>query len=139
LAGALAGISETSWTGAGSEAYARTRTALCQFSDESDARLRATSDHIDAVADWVDQSRETIARRLAACLSSTEAVLIRSGDEAGAAQAAADLAARILDDVAGCVDAGWRVHADWHGALSADRWRGPDVGGPDFIHQIEVR
>lgn len=139
MTGVLASVPETGWTGAGADAYVTTRHALDSFVDDVENRLLGTADQIDAVADWIDRSRDAIARDLAACLGSQEAVRLRSGDEAQAASAAASIAARVLEAVGDCIAAGWQVHADCQGDLDAGVWRGPDAAGVVSINRIEVR
>lgn len=139
MMGVLASVPETGWAGAGANAYFTTRHALDGFVDDIENRLHGTADQIDAVADWIDGSRDAIARDLAACLGSREAVLLRSGDGPQAASAAAGIAARVLGVVADCIEAGWQVHADWQGGLDASAWRGPDAAGVVSINHIEVQ
>jgi uncharacterized protein YukE len=135
VSAALADMPDMTWAGAAAAAYAAKRDALDGFANAADDRWRATADQMKAVAEWVDGSRSRIARDLASCLASHEAVVVRTGDGAQVALAAADLAERVLRSVAACVDDGWNVHAGWLGALDPAGWTEPvtDVGVPDRV------
>jgi hypothetical protein len=96
------------WQGAGAEAYAAHRTALAAYLDggvESlTGRLDATAAYADALAGWVVDSRNALARTLAEALGSAEAVaVVTAGTNAAAntaALAAAEIGARVLTTVA---------------------------------------
>jgi hypothetical protein len=102
-------------------------------------RLDATVDYLDAVAAWIDASRHALARELAVCLGSREAVTLRAAgfrwpagsgwppgvagsDRAGPGGAAivvaADLGTRVLRVIAAGVDEGWAVRSRFVGALA---------------------
>jgi len=96
------------WMGAAAEAYdeARRRSAA-QLSggDESlDERLEATADLAEALRDWMQQTRDELARALAEALASSEAAALTmaGGMPPGAADivGAADIAASLLRVVA---------------------------------------
>jgi hypothetical protein len=139
VTGVLASVPEAGWTGAGADAYVARRHALDGFVDDIDNRLIATADHVDTIADWIDGSRDAIARDLAECLGSQDAVLIRSPEESQAASAAAGIAARVLTVVADCIDAGWRVHADWQGRLDVGAGQRPDTAAAVSLNHIQIR
>ncbi|MEV0394531.1 hypothetical protein [Polymorphospora rubra] len=71
------------WTGAGADTFDAHRTALTtHLSDDPDGmggRLAATAAYAEAVADWLTQSRSTLARTLAAVLTCAEAVTLTAG------------------------------------------------------------
>ncbi len=81
-------------------------------------RIEATARAMNDAADWMTDLRRALAGELGACLGSSEAVSIRSvGDVPGPVEirAAADIAVRVLEVLAGSVDDGWdrmRAHAD---------------------------
>lgn len=96
------------WTGAAADAYdaARQRTAthLSGGPDSLDERLQASAKWAEALVSWMRSARDSLAEILAEALSSSEAVaLAGTGVELAAAregQAAADVAARVLQAVA---------------------------------------
>jgi ABC-type transporter Mla subunit MlaD len=102
------------WTGDAADAYdtARRRTAqhLSGGLDSLDERLEATADLADALADWMRRARGDLATTLAEVLSSAEGLSLSSNttvDPAAAheAEAAASVAARILQTVGDSYDA----------------------------------
>jgi hypothetical protein len=114
-----AGIAESlpppgQWSGDAAEAYdAARRHAADQLSggpDSLDERLEATADLAAALTDWMHQARSDLAATLAEVLTSAEALSLSAGaavDPAATrdARAAADVAARVLETVAGSYDA----------------------------------
>jgi hypothetical protein len=96
------------WTGAAAEAYdeTRLRTAaqLSGGNESLDERLEATADLAEALREWMQQTRDDLARALAEALGSSEAAALTvSGgmppDEADVL-GAADIAASLLRVVA---------------------------------------
>jgi hypothetical protein len=122
------------WTGAAGEAFAAHRAALVQFlgdtgsSDEAGlvGRLRATAAYLDDVADWLDRSRDGMARAVADVLGSAEAVHVHAS---GDAAAAATIAARVLDVAAEAHSCGNTVAERWAGRLDELFYRPPAPAG----------
>ena len=119
------------WEGAAAEAYRRRWAALHTYArgggaDSAVGRLRATADHLDALAEWVTRSRRALAAALADALTSAEAVTLltaRAPDEPPAApgepvteaavgSAAARLAVHVLTPVAVACDEGRALSED---------------------------
>ena len=96
------------WTGEAADAYDETRqrtAAQLSGGDESlDERMEATADLAEALREWMQQTRDDMARALAEALSSTEAAALTVAggmppDEADIL-GAADIAASVLRVVA---------------------------------------
>jgi hypothetical protein len=125
------------WRGAAADRFADQWTALRTHLD-GDAesltgRLAATAGYLDAVADWLAEGREALARTLASALISAEAVAVRTA-AVGAPLAAADLAAYVLAAVAGLCDDGGTLPGSWAPRLAELPFRPPpgDVpAGPE--------
>jgi hypothetical protein len=117
------------WTGTAAEAYdeGRRRMAAHLSGDREslDERLEETADLADALLEWMEQTRDALARALAEALRSREAVTLAGGDgrtpdgrtPAAVADvlAAADIAALVLRTVADHYgDATELVHGSAH-------------------------
>jgi hypothetical protein len=115
---AYAGIAESlpspgGWTGAAADAYdaARRRAAdhLSGGADSLDERMEATADLADALIDWIEQTRGSLAGTLAEILVSSQAITLVAEEPADPTAsrlvaAAADVAERILRSVADSYD-----------------------------------
>jgi uncharacterized protein YukE len=96
------------WTGAAAEAYdeTRQRTAaqLSGGNESLDERMEATADLAEALRDWMQQTRDDLARALAEALGSSEAAALTAAGGMPPAEAdilgAADIAASLLQVVA---------------------------------------
>jgi hypothetical protein len=96
------------WTGAAAEAYdeTRQRTAaqLSGGNESLDERMEATADLAEALHDWMQQTRDDLARALAEALGSSEAAALTAAGGMPPAEAdilgAADIAASLLRVVA---------------------------------------
>jgi len=96
------------WTGAAAEAYDETRrrtAAELSGGDESlDERLEATADLAEALREWMQQTRDELARALGAALRSSEAAALTIAAGMPPAETdirgAADIAASLLRVVA---------------------------------------
>ncbi len=102
------------WTGEAADAYddlrRRTAVRLSGGPDSLDERLDATADLAQALTDWMTKARADLAATLAVILTSHEAVTLTSVPpnlpETPQVLAAADVAARVLRDIANSYDAG---------------------------------
>jgi len=102
------------WTGAAADAYdaARRRAAahLSGASDGLDERLQASAELADALVTWMRSARDSVAGALADVLASTEAVTLAGAkmdlSAAGEQQAAAEVAAQVLQAVAHSYETG---------------------------------
>lgn len=104
------------WYGEAADAYDAARRQLADHlsgAPESLAeRLEASADLVDALVDWTRRSRAALAGTLAQVLGSAEAVTLLTGAPAGPtvpaaeAQAAADIAERLLQTIAEAYDVG---------------------------------
>jgi uncharacterized protein YukE len=100
------------WTGEAAEAYdeTRQRTAarLSGGSESLDERMEATADLAEALREWMQQTRDDLARALADALGSSEAAALATaaGMPPGEADilGAADIAASVLRAVADSYD-----------------------------------
>lgn len=96
------------WTGEAADSYAearqRTAAQLSGGGESLDERLEATADLAEALHDWMTQTRDELARALAAALGSSEAaaLTVAGGMPPGEADivGAADIAASLLRVVA---------------------------------------
>jgi hypothetical protein len=134
---ALAGISATSWRGAGAAAFVNRWRHFAEFADGADERMADTAHFLAEAAQWIQRSRDELAVEMAACLGSREAVAIKV--ELNNRGAAADLAERILAAAASCLADGWRLRERWAQRLAEVPWREPSVGGPVVVDHLEVR
>ncbi|WDZ86405.1 hypothetical protein [Micromonospora cathayae] len=77
------------WSGPAATAYGEVRATLQRHLDEGPdslvGRLESTAGYADALADWVDRTRLSLARTLAEVLGSAEAVtvVVATGERAG--------------------------------------------------------
>ena len=102
------------WTGEAADAYddlrRRTAVRLSGGPDSLDERLDATADLAQALTDWMTKTRADLAATLAVVLTSHEAVTLTSlpphPPETPQVLAAADVAARVLRDIANSYDEG---------------------------------
>jgi hypothetical protein len=149
-AAALAGGG--SWAGAGADAYAAQRAALEAHltggPESLSGRLDATAGYADALADWVDHSRDALARTLGEVLTSAEAVAMvtaapggplapggavapgspvgrGSASSQGGVLAAAEIGARVLGAVAEAYDRGEELRQHWSPSLAELAFRPP--------------
>jgi hypothetical protein len=130
------------WAGAAGEGFAAHRVALVDFLAETGwpaeaglvGRLRATATYLDEVADWLDRSRDAMARSIADVLGSAEAVRLHASDAAGAAVgvhargdagAAATIAAHVLTVAAEAHSGGQAIAERWAGRLDEVSYRPP--------------
>lgn len=126
------------WVGTAAAAYGTTRQALVAHLDDGPeslvGRLESTAGYADALADWVDRSRLTLARTVADAIGSVEAVTV-----AGAARtadgvtdreavAAAEIGARVLATLSVAYDGAERLLHEWSPSLAESTWSPPTVG-----------
>ena len=129
------------WRGAGAQSFAGRWGALRDhLGDGLTGRMRATLSYVEAIEDWIRETRDELARTLAVVLGSAEAVRVRTADtdpDSGrfpamspeAAGAAAEIAARVLRTLAEAYDRGQAVLEDWARRLDEAAYR-PPVGAP---------
>lgn len=137
-----------SWEGAGADAFAAQRGALATYlagGEESlTGRLATTASYAEALAEWVAQSRDRLARTLAEVLGSAEAVAVVTGGattpstgahdgdqgatQARAGQAAAEIGARVLATVAEAYDQAEALLHGWAAGLAELPYRAPVEG-----------
>jgi hypothetical protein len=152
---------EVPWEGSAAQVYAAAATALRAHlhggADESMAsRLRANASYVDSVADWVQQSRDELARVVARVLTSSQAVTVRSvpslgrglaevmrSDDLGdglarAVAAAADIGAAVLGVAEDAVVAGRDLHLAAAPALAELSYRPPAQLDP-VRHEATIR
>ncbi len=136
------------WEGSAAQFYAASATALSRHlhgdPDESMAsRIRTNASYVDSVAEWVQRSRDQIARTVAQVLTSSQAVTVRSvpalgrgfvevmridglgGGLAQAVAAAADIGAAVLDVAEDAIVAGRDLHVNAAPALAELSYRPP--------------
>ncbi|MEW2384478.1 hypothetical protein AB0873_20640 [Micromonospora sp. NPDC047707] len=139
------------WSGAAAGAYGESRAALLRHLDEGPeslvGRLESTAGYADALADWVEGSRLTLARALADVLRSTEAVavvaatsvpLAVSTPRASAGLEAAEIAARVLAVLCVAYDGAETLLRQWGPSLAETRWRAPVSGDPRYDASTRV-
>lgn len=127
------------WTGAAAEAYDTRRNALATrlvgVPETLAGRLAATASYADALADWAERSRTSLARTLADVLGSAEAVevLVGAADELSpaVALAAAEIGARVLATAADVLAAGEELSARYAPELVELSRPVPDGSGLD--------
>ncbi|PWU55932.1 hypothetical protein DLJ47_08060 [Micromonospora sp. S4605] len=130
------------WSGPAASRYGQARTALLRHLDEGPeslvGRLESTAGYADALADWVEGSRLTLARALADVLRSAEAVTVVAATALpGAvnqprptgpgAVAAAEIASRVLAVLCVAYDGAETLLRQWGPSLAESRWRAPVV------------
>lgn len=123
------------WSGPAAAAYDQARTALLRHLDEGPdsliGRLESTAGYADAMADWVEGSRRTLARALADVIGSAEAVRVRAADPAQpgspALLAAADIGYRVLAVLGAAYDGAETLLRQWSPNLTEVTWRAPVV------------
>jgi hypothetical protein len=130
---------EIAWSGHAADSYSAARDGAASYLADVDDRLRDTAQHVDDVAAWVSRSRDEIARSLALCLSSRQAVTLHTGNDIEASGAAADVAAHVLTVVGDCVDAAWHLHDGWQGQLANATWKGPIGITTPSVGRIEIQ
>ncbi|MER7888682.1 hypothetical protein ABTX15_02530 [Micromonospora sp. NPDC094482] len=132
------------WSGPGAEAYGQARTALLHHLEEGPeslvGRLESTAGYADALADWVEGSRLTLARALADVLRSAEAVAVvaatsmsagsvgSSGPAGPGVAEAAEIAARVLAVLCVAYDGAETLLREWAPSLAESTWRPSVVG-----------
>ena len=130
--------------GVAAQAYASSWPAVAGDLDGLADGLASTGRYAAEVGDWIDASRAALAREVATCLGSREALVLRGaapdGVDGSAILAAAEIGARVLGAVAGALDDGWQVRDRWSAALAE---RTPSDTRPDVrihaTHRIDVR
>lgn len=130
--------------GVAAQAYASSWPAVAGDLDGLTDGLSSTGRYAAEVADWIDGSRAALAREVATCLGSREALVLRGAPpgavDSAAILAAAEIGARVLGAVAGALDAGWQVRDRWSAALAE---RTPSDARPSVrihaTHRIDVR
>jgi hypothetical protein len=141
------------WSGPAAAAYGQSRTMLLRHLDDGPeslvGRLEATAGYADALADWVEGSRLTVARTLAEVIGSAEAVSVvaatsitrespHSGPSSPGTPAAAEIAARVLAVLCVAYDGAETLLRQWAPSLAesplrttSTRFRpGTAPGGP---------
>jgi hypothetical protein len=118
------------WEGAGGQAYEQAREALAAHlvdgPDSLVGRLEATARYLEAIAEWVDRSRRTLARTLAETMSSAEAVAVVTAGAAGPGPVAgADIGARVLAVAAEAGEDAEALLRRWDRALAPVAFRAP--------------
>ncbi|MFI7426057.1 hypothetical protein ACIBPB_03640 [Micromonospora sp. NPDC049836] len=126
------------WSGPAAGAYDEARAALLRHLDEGPeslvGRLESTAGYADALADWVEGSRLTLARALADVLRSAEAVTVHAATRAGAdtgrlgAHAAAEIAVRVLGVLGVAYDGAETLLRQWAPSLAETTWREQATG-----------
>lgn len=137
------------WSGAAASAYtsrwAEISKSLSGDEDSLDVRIDATASYLSDIAAWIVTSRRVIAGELAVCLGARETVSLRAigepnlGLDRSTIVDAADLGARVLRVVAGCVDDGWEVRQRWTGVLGEVPPRTVEDRQPMPLAHIDVR
>lgn len=125
-----------SWEGVGAEAFAAHRASLAAYladgPESMTGRLAATASYADALAEWVTHTRAALAESLADVLGSVEAVAVVTGagsdPQPTAAQAAAEIGARVLGTVAEAYDEAETLLHRWAPRLAELPYRGPADG-----------
>ncbi|WP_025619861.1 hypothetical protein [Salinispora cortesiana] len=139
------------WSGTAATAFGEYRAALLSHLDEGPeslvGRLESTAGYADALADWIEGSRRTLARTLAGVLGSAEAVAVvvaTSAPSAASAQLAvsvphpaaeveaAEIAARVLAVLSAAYDGVETLLRQWGPSLAESPWRTPVVGTPRY-------
>ncbi|MFC0526724.1 hypothetical protein [Phytohabitans kaempferiae] len=122
-----------SWEGAGAEVFAAHRAALSAHLGEMAGKVAATEGYSAAVAEWIEESRDGLARELAAVLGSREAVTV-TVDPIGvpAAVAAAEIGARVLEAVDAACERAEALLRRWSGDLAELPYQPPDTGPVAF-------
>jgi hypothetical protein len=122
----------TDWRGAGAEAFAGQWLAMRAHLDggaphDLVSRLRRTVSYVDALVDWLAQSRDAVARTLARVLASAEAVSVWTES---APEAAAEIAVDVLGALAEVHDRGAALRDEFGADLGELIYRAPAPGGP---------
>ncbi|MEU9510447.1 hypothetical protein AB0D32_29680 [Micromonospora sp. NPDC048170] len=136
------------WSGPAASSYGQARAALLRHLDEGPeslvGRLESTAGYADALADWVEGSRLTLARALAAVLRSAEAVTVvaatsmpsggpeHRGTAGPAGTEAAEIAARVLAVLGVAYDGAETLLRQWAPSLAESRWRAPAAERPRY-------
>ncbi|NYT93175.1 hypothetical protein [Salinispora sp. H7-4] len=139
------------WSGAAGTAFGENRAALLRHLDEGPeslvGRLESTAGYADAIAEWIEGSRRTLARTLAGALGSAEAVAVVAATSAPAAAPvrfavsvphpaaeveAAEIAARVLAVLSAAYDGAETLLRHWGPNLAESPWRAPVIGTPRY-------
>lgn len=145
------------WSGTAATAFGEHRAALLSHLDEGPeslvGRLESTAGYADALADWIEGSRRTLARTLAGVLGSAEAVAVvaaTSAPPAASAQLvvsvphpaakveAAEIAARVLAVLSAAYDGAETLLRQWGPSLAESPWRAPVIGTPRYDSPTHV-
>jgi hypothetical protein len=126
---ALPSTAGSGWTGPAASAYAAHAAALTTHvaggAESMAGRLTETAEYADAVANWYERGRSTVAAALAEVLTSAQAIAVRTStvaasvspvasvSPAASVSAAADIASHLLDAVAGVIAAGEELPGLW--------------------------
>lgn len=145
------------WSGAAATAFGEYRAALLRHLDDGPeslvGRLESTAGYADAVAEWIEGSRRTLALTLADALGSAEAVAVVAATSAPAAAptpaaapalvavsvphpaaevGAAEIAARVLAVLSAAYDGAETLLRHWGPNLAESPWRAPVIGTPRY-------
>lgn len=139
------------WSGTAATAFGEYRAALLSHLDEGPeslvGRLESTAGYADALADWIESSRRTLARTLAGVLGSAEAVAVVAATSAPPAASArravsvphpaaeveaAEIAARVLAVLSAAYDGAETLLRQWGPSLAESPWRAPVIGTPRY-------
>ncbi|WP_027660600.1 hypothetical protein [Salinispora fenicalii] len=139
------------WSGTAATAFGEYRAALLSHLDEGPeslvGRLESTAGYADALADWIEGSRRTLARTLAGVLGSAEAVAVVAATSASltASQSpavsvpylaaeveAAEIAARVLAVLSAAYDGVETLLRQWGPSLAESPWRAPVIPTPRY-------
>ena len=141
------------WRGAGAESFARRWSAMSAHLDGGPDtltdRLVDTAGYLDAVAGWLAQARDSLARALAEVLTSAEAVRVRTArmsDDWSAVvppevgRACADIAAHVLRQIAEAHERGRTMLDEWPPRLAELAFYATASGSaPGLTAETEVR
>jgi hypothetical protein len=129
------------WRGPAAEAFGAAWSGLsahlaAQGPDTLAGRLDDTAGYLDEVAAWLARARRAVAGRVAECLSSAEAVTLRSHPDTvpGTVAAAATIGAHLLSAAAEVLDDGQAVHDRWAGRLTELVYRPPSATALSSAH-----
>jgi hypothetical protein len=127
---ARSALRAVSWEGAGGQAYEQAREALAAHlidgPDSLVGRLEATARYVEAITEWVERSRRSLARTLAEAMTSAEAVaVVTAGATDLGAAGAAEIGARVLAVAAEAGDDAETLLRRWDRDLAPVAFRPP--------------